>query len=151
MNVCVFEGKIYNLKSVGKGDKARITFRLGVRKDFLTEADKEAKRYNNFVSLTAFGKTAEFIENNFEDGKNIGVTCSYETWEGKDDDGDKTYNHNFKVNSASFVGAKEDSDDSGSKKSSTKSNTKTTTTKRKPDPEPEDDGDGDGDDDGLPF
>ncbi len=158
MNICIFEGRIGKLKMNGKGDKKYLTFTLSVRKDYISEKDKEANKINNFLFMKAFGKTAEFIEQYFEDGKHIGVTCSYETWEGKDDDGDTTYNHNFNIIKANFVGGKDDGDDSGSKSSKSddddakaKAKAKKAKAAAKAAAEAEDDGEDLDDDGSLPF
>lgn len=119
MQTIGFVGKIYNMKSTGKGDKLRLNFRLAVRKKYVSEDDKKDGKVNVFVPLVAFGKTAELIEQYFEDGSAIGVSnCEYTTFEFEGDDGETVYGHNFKVGNIEFLPSGGDDAGGGSKKSS---------------------------------
>lgn len=105
MQTIGFTGLIYGLKDTGKKGKDgyRVNFRLGVRKSYVSDEDKKAGKTQTFIPMVAFGKTAEFIMEYFEDGKPITVTnVEYNTWESTD--GGKTeYFHNFRVGQAGFV------------------------------------------------
>lgn len=118
-------GLIYGLKETGKKGKDgyRVNFRLGVRKSYVSDEDKKAGKTQTFMPMVAFGKTAEFIMDYFEDGKPITVTnVEYNTWESTD--GGKTeYFHNFRVGQAGFVPGTGDSNGgngSGGSKSSSR-------------------------------
>lgn len=121
MQTISFVGKIYNMKATGKGDKMRLNFRIAVRKKYVSEEDKKANKVNTFVPVVAFGKTAELIEQYFEDGSVIGLNnCEYSTFEFEGDDGETVYGHNFKVGGIDFLPSGEDNGGGSSKKSSSK-------------------------------
>ncbi|MNQ66142.1 Single-stranded DNA-binding protein [compost metagenome] len=105
MQTIGFTGLIYGLKETGKKGKDgyRVNFRLGVRKSYVSDEDKKAGKTQTFIPMVAFGKTAEFIMDYFEDGKPITVTnVEYNTWESSDN-GKTEYFHNFRVGQAGFV------------------------------------------------
>ena len=171
-----FVGKIYNLEAVEdkKGNLQRVKFRLAVRKKFVTDEEKKKKQYNVFVPFVAFGKTAELIDEHFQDGSIIGLSnCEYSTFEFENKDGDTVYGHNFKVGNLEFIpganASSDDEDDSSSRRKKKKSRDKDedeaprrkkrkadTKKKRRPEPEDDyedddDDEDYDEDDDDVPF
>lgn len=122
MQTITFVGKIYKLESSGKAGKDgfRVNFRLGVRKKYVSEEDKKEGKTQVFIPMIAFGKTAEFIDQYFEDGSVICVSnCEYNTFE-SDKDGEKKFFHNFKIGNVDFVPQSSDSD-GGSRSSNSKS------------------------------
>jgi len=122
MQTITFLGKIYKLESSGSPGKDgfRVTFRLGVRKKYVSEEDKKEGKTQVFVPMIAFGKTAEFIDQYFEDGSAIAVSnCEYNTFE-SDKDGEKKFFHNFKIGNVDFVPQTSDSD-SNSRSNNSKS------------------------------
>jgi single-stranded DNA-binding protein len=79
-------GKIYNMKDSSKGEKKTVMFNVSVRKQFVTDADKEANRTNTFVPCVARGKTAEIILQNYKDGDIISIgDMEYQTWKSSQD------------------------------------------------------------------
>lgn len=69
----------------------------------------------DFINITAFGKTAEFINNYFTKGNVIGITGRIQTGSYVNKDGVKVYTTEVVVETAEFVGSKKDNEaDSGS-------------------------------------
>ena len=67
----------------------------------------------DFISVVAFGKTADFLENNFTKGKPIIVTGAIQTGSYTNKDGQKVYTTDIAADNVSFVpGSKSDSDSS---------------------------------------
>lgn len=82
-----------------------VKFTLAVDRKFKQGDDKQA----DFVSCTAFSKTAEFIEKYFQKGKQMGLfgrinTGSYEK------EGQKIFTTDVIVEDVYFTGSKKDSD-----------------------------------------
>lgn len=118
-----FVGKIYGLESDGKKGKDgfKVKFRLSVRKRWVSDEDKKNGRTQTFVPCVAFGKTAELIDEYFQDGSIIGVRdLEYSTWE-SDSNGSKQYFHNFKVGGIDFIPTEDGGQGGGGSKSSSKS------------------------------
>lgn len=86
-----------------------VKFTLAVDKKFKQGDDKQA----DFISCTAFSKTAEFIEKYFQKGKQMGLfgrinTGSYEK------EGQKIFTTDVIVEDVYFTGSKKDSDSNSS-------------------------------------
>lgn len=107
-------GKIYGLKSAGSGDKLKVTFRVGVRKRFVSEQDKQDNKTQTFYPCIAYGKTAEFINQYFEDKKAIHVLdMEFQTYRSNDAPDDYDDKYIFKVNTVSFVPGTDDGEGGG--------------------------------------
>lgn len=85
MNVCVFTGRLTRDPEVrySQSGKAVGNFDIAVRKRFVTEGGKEA----NFIKITCFGKTAEFVEKYFSKGMMVAVSGELNTGNYKNRDG----------------------------------------------------------------
>lgn len=78
-------------------------FTLAVERDYKKEGEERAA---DFVSCVAFGKTAEFISQYFGKGSMIAVTGSIQTGSYTNQEGQKVYTTEVKVDKASFTGEK---------------------------------------------
>lgn len=67
---------------------------------------KEGQPDADFISCTAFGKTAEFVEKYFNKGQRIGLTGRIQTGSYDDSDGKKVYTTDVVVESVEFVESK---------------------------------------------
>ncbi len=91
----------------GKEKKAFAKFTVAVNRPFKNEnGDYDA----DFISCTAFGKTAEFVEEWFSKGDPIGITGRIQTGSYESKNGDTVYTTDVVVDSAEFVCSKKDSD-----------------------------------------
>ena len=84
---------------------AVVRFTLAVDRKLSKEKRQQAEQTADFISTTAWGKTAEIISNYFSKGSQIGIegriqTGSYEK------DGQRIYTTDVIVNSITFVGSK---------------------------------------------
>lgn len=103
MNVCVFTGRIVadpEIKEIASGKVAN--FRIAVRKIFKKQGEPDA----DFLSLIAYGKTADIIAEYCVKGKEISVS-SYCQTRSYDKNGTKVYVTEFIVNSITLIGSKE--------------------------------------------
>lgn len=79
-------------------------FMIAVRRNFKNKQKDEYE--SDFIPMIAFGKTAEIIANNFEKGKQIGITGRYQSGSYENNEGKKIYTHDIVVNDITFVGSK---------------------------------------------
>lgn len=79
-------------------------FMVAVRRNFKNKQKDEYE--SDFIPMIAFGKTAEIIANNFEKGKQIGITGRYQSGSYENNEGKKIYTHDIVVNDITFVGSK---------------------------------------------
>lgn len=77
-------------------------FNLAVERVFKSEGGPEA----DFISCTAFGKTAEFIEKYFHKGQRIGLTGRIQTGNYAKEDGTKVYTTEVVAERVEFVESK---------------------------------------------
>ncbi|MGI5885418.1 MAG: single-stranded DNA-binding protein [Candidatus Spyradocola sp.] len=92
-------------------------FRIGVRRTF---KNQEGEYESDFLSCTAFGKTAEFIEKYFSKGRRILLEGSVQTRTWDKEDGTKGYATNIVVNSAEFADSKPEAGNQPPAKAKTK-------------------------------
>jgi len=78
-------------------------FTVAVDRPFAKQGEQSA----DFISVTCFGKTAEFIEKYFTKGKQIGITGRIQTGS-YEKDGKKVYTTDVIADRVEFVGSKED-------------------------------------------
>ena len=75
--------------------------------------DKTTGKYeSDFISIKAFGKTAEFVEKYFKKGDKIGITGEIRTGSYTNKDGVKVYTTDVVVNNAEFVSSKSEGGES---------------------------------------
>ena len=77
-------------------------FSLAVDRAYKSEGGADA----DFISCTAFGKTAEFIEKYFHKGQRIGLTGRIQTGNYTKDDGTKVYTTDVVAEHVEFVESK---------------------------------------------
>lgn len=74
---------------------------------FTVAVDRRSKDQSaDFISCTAFGKTAEFIEKYFKKGQRIGLTGHIQTGSYTDSNGNKVYTTDVVADTAEFVESK---------------------------------------------
>nr|WLJ26183.1 MAG: single strand binding protein [Firmicutes phage HS17] len=92
---------------------AILKFTVAVDRKLSKDKKQEAERNNqptaDFISCTAFGKTAEVIANYHSKGSQIGVEGRIQTGSYEKDDGTKVYTTDVLVNSITFVGSNNNS------------------------------------------
>lgn len=107
-------GKIYGLKSKGTAEKPRVTFRLSVRKRFVSDQDKKDGKTQTFMPCIAYGSTAEFINQYFNDQDVISVgDMEYQTYSSQNNTTEYDDAHIFKVEKVGFVPGANNGDSSG--------------------------------------
>lgn len=107
MQVMGVTGKIYGMKSGQTANgKDKVSFRVGVRKQFVTDQDKQNNTTMTFMPISAMGPTAGFITKHFKDGDMISLgDMEYQTYRSQNADPSNNFDdmHIFKVNRAGFV------------------------------------------------
>ena len=97
---------------------AILKFTVAVDRKLSKDKKEEAERNNqptaDFISCTAFGKTAEVIANYHSKGSQIGIEGRIQTGSYEKDDGTKVYTTDVLVNSITFVGSKNNNSNSQS-------------------------------------
>lgn len=113
----VIEGK--------KGDVSMCKFTIAVDRIFEDDTD--------FINCTAWGKTADFVDNYFDKGKMIALNGSLHVNTYEDDNGDMHWYTYVRVREVSFCGDKKTTDDTADndKGKSKKSNAKSGGNRRK--------------------
>lgn len=112
MNVVTLVGNLCKNNEIRytSGENARAILRntIAVQRKF---KNKETGQYeSDFISIQAFGKTAEFINQYFHKGSKIGVTGEIRTGNYTNKDGQKVYTTDVIVNDAEFVSPRSESD-----------------------------------------
>ena len=105
MQVMGVTGKIYGMKPGQTGNgKDKVSFRIGVRKQFVTDQDKQDGKTMTFMPMIAMGPTAKFIMDYFNDGDAIAIgSMEYQTYRTQNAPNEFDDAHIFKVNSVGFV------------------------------------------------
>ena len=106
MQVMGVTGKIYGMKPGQTGNgKDKVSFRVGVRKQFVTDQDKQDGKTLSFLPMIAMGPTAKFIMDYFKDGDTISIgNMEYQTYRTQNAPNEFDDAHIFKVNQAGFAG-----------------------------------------------
>lgn len=96
---------------------AVVRFTLAVDRKLSKEKKAQAEQTADFISMTAWGKTAELISNYFSKGSQVGIegriqTGSYEK------ERRKIYTTDVVVNSVTFVGSKNNNSGGGNQATS---------------------------------
>lgn len=112
MNVVTLVGNLCKNNEIRytSGENARAILRntIAVQRKF---KNRETGQYeSDFISIQAFGKTAEFINQYFHKGSKIGVTGEIRTGNYTNKDGQKVYTTDVIVNDAEFVSSRSESD-----------------------------------------
>lgn len=112
MNVVTLVGNLCKENEIRytSGENARAILRntIAVQRKF---KNRETGQYeSDFISIQAFGKTAEFINQYFHKGSKIGVTGEIRTGNYTNKDGQKVYTTDVIINDAEFVSSRSESD-----------------------------------------
>jgi single-stranded DNA-binding protein len=115
MQVMGVTGKIYNLKpGTSANGKAKVSFRLSVRKSFITDQEKADNKTNVFMPMIAIGPTAEFITKYFKDGDFMCVgSMEYQTYRTSNAPNEFDDAHIFKVDKVGFAGNNDNGNQGG--------------------------------------
>ena len=108
-------GKIFNMK-IGQtsNQKDKVNFRLGVRKQFVTDADKQAGKTMTFMPIQIMGPTATFVSKYFKDGDMIALSdMEYRTFRTQNAPNEFDDAHSFNAGKAGFVGDASGSNNNG--------------------------------------
>lgn len=95
--------------SQGANATAIARFSIAVNRRFKKEGEPDA----DFFSCVAFGKTAEFIEKYFKQGKQIGVVGRVENDNYTNKDGQKVYGTRITIDECFFCGSSDSNNGSG--------------------------------------
>lgn len=91
MNKCVLMGRLtrdVELKQTQTNNTAVANFTLAVNRRFVKEGEE---RQADFINITAWGKTAEFVSKYFKKGQQVSVIGRIQTRTWDDDQGQKHY------------------------------------------------------------
>lgn len=113
MNVVTLVGNLCKDNKIrytsGENARAILCNTIAVQRKF---KNRETGQYeSDFISIQAFGKTAEFINQYFHKGSKIGVTGEIRTGKYTNKDGQTVYTTDVIVNDAEFVSSRSESDD----------------------------------------
>lgn len=106
LNTCILMGRLTadpELRTTQTG-KSVASFSLAVDRDFQQNGEKQA----DFISVVAWGKTAEFIDKYFCKGRMIAVVGRIQTRTYTDKDGNKRKAVEVVADKVSFTGEKAD-------------------------------------------
>ena len=116
MNKVALVGRLTKDPELRTGETAFARLSVAVNRPFKNDNGEYDADFPNCV---AFGKTAEFVEKYFVKGDPIGITGRIQTGSYTNKNGDKVYTTDVVVETAEFVGNK-NNDDSGDYKRSKK-------------------------------
>ncbi|HPQ46601.1 MAG TPA: single-stranded DNA-binding protein [Clostridia bacterium] len=108
MNKVILMGRLVRepeLRYSNTSNLAVVKFSLAVDRRFKREGQPDA----DFISCTAFGKTAEFINNYFTKGMRVAVTGRLQVSSWEEEPGKKRYSTDVVVEEAYFADSKKDS------------------------------------------
>ena len=100
----------------GNNNKAFMKAQIAVQRKF---KNKDGKYEADFITLSIFGGTAEFVEKHFHKGSKIVVEGEWRTGSYEDKNGNKVYTNECVVNSVEFGGSKAESDNDQAQAQST--------------------------------
>lgn len=107
MNKCILMGRLVRQPEIKEsGETKYLQFTLAVNRKY-TKKDDEVTA--DFLSCTAFGKTAEFISNYFDKGQQIIVEGRVQNNTYKDEEGKQKSKTGIVVEAVEFCGNKTDS------------------------------------------
>lgn len=107
MNKCILMGRLVRQPEIKEsGETKYLQFTLAVNRKY-TKKDDEVTA--DFLSCTAFGKTAEFISNYFNKGQQIIIEGRIQNNTYKDEEGKQKSKTGIVVEAVEFCGNKTDS------------------------------------------
>lgn len=101
MNVCIFSGYLLEkpeLKSSASG-KSVCEFRMNVPRDFKSQ---NGERLSDYISVVAWGRTAEVIAESCDKGTRLNITTHVRTENYTDKNGVKRESHKYEVDRFEF-------------------------------------------------
>lgn len=104
LNQNIFIGRLTRepeLQTVGEKQTSRARFTLAVNRPKYGDAEQQA----DFIPITTWGGTAEFVCRNFHKGKQVYVVGRLRTYSWKDDDDVKHYGFEIVANEVGFADA----------------------------------------------
>ena len=107
MNKVILMGRLARdpeLRYSNTSNLAVVKFSLAVDRRFKREGQPEA----DFINCTAFGKTAEFVNNYFSKGMRVAVTGRIQVSSWEEEPGKKRYSTDVVVEEAYFADSKKD-------------------------------------------
>ncbi len=109
MNKCILMGRLVRQPEVrvttGNTPTTVAKFTLAVDRKFHKEGEQSA----DFISCTAFGKTAEFAEKYLKQGTKVVAEGRWQTGSYKNKDGQTVYTNDCLIESLEFAESKKDS------------------------------------------
>lgn len=108
MNITIFTGNLgrdFEVTTTGSGMTIAKNS-LAVRRDFKNKSTGEYE--TDWIPLTAFGKTAEIMNQYLGKGSKVGITGSLQTSNFTDKDGNKRTGYDVIVNQFEFLDSRED-------------------------------------------
>jgi single-strand DNA-binding protein len=103
LNNCVFIGRLTKdpeLQTVGAKQVSKVRFTLAVNRPKYGDAEPQA----DFIPVTAWRGTAEFVSRNFHKGQQVYATGRLQTYSWEDDEG-KHYGFEIVANEVGFADA----------------------------------------------
>lgn len=91
----------------GNNNKAFMKAQIAVQRKY---KNSDGKYDADFITLSIFGGTAEFVEKHFHKGSRIVVEGEWRTGSYEDKNGNKVYTNECVVNSVEFGGSKADNE-----------------------------------------
>ena len=105
MNSFIGKGRITNdLELKGEGDTQSLRFGIAIRRDY---KNKDGDYDTDFFNCIAFGRTAKFISDYFEKGKEILLSGHLQNNQYTTESGEKRSNTNIVIEKVEFCGSTE--------------------------------------------
>lgn len=107
INNCVFIGRICNDIEVktSQGGKSFARFNIAVARNYVKEG---AEREADFIPISVFGKTADFVGKYFKKGQEIALVGELHSSSFTDKEGNKRTGYEIAASQVSFTGTKKD-------------------------------------------
>lgn len=104
--------------------KSVATFRIAVDRAFVKQGEQ---RQADFITIVAWGSTADFVSKYFSKGSTIGIQGSIQTRNYEDKDGNKRTAFEVLAREVSFCGGKNENSSTQPENSATETSTETST------------------------
>ena len=113
MNNCTFIGRICNEIEVktSSGGKSFARFNIAVSRSYVKEG---SERESDFIPISVFGKTADFVGKYFKKGQEIAIIGELHSSSFTDKEGNKRTGYEIAASQVSFTGTKKDNGGGGS-------------------------------------
>lgn len=122
MNKCILMGRLVRQPEIrvttGNTPTTVARFTLAVDRKFHREGEQSA----DFISCTAFGKTAEFVEKYLKQGTKVVAEGRWQTGSYKNKDGQTVYTNDCMIESLEFAESKKSEGNESQEQSQTNAN-----------------------------